>query len=70
MSTTTSSLIESNETLRFDERLREYALGAREGRPVHLSWEEAEAEAIKEGGIIPKRESPQDVVARIESFLE
>lgn len=69
-----SQLLHESETLRLDERLREFALGVREGRSIHLNWEEAEEEWRKErteasAADLPLREYPEDVAARTKSFL-
>mmetsp|Transcript_17687 Transcript_17687/g.37158 ORF Transcript_17687/g.37158 Transcript_17687/m.37158 type:complete len:397 (+) Transcript_17687:101-1291(+) len=73
------------EDLRLDERLREYALGVREGRSVSISWQEAMSEWRKENNLDderdesnwhqyvttkePPRESAKDVHRRTRSFL-
>ncbi len=79
------ALICHTEDLRLDERLREYALGVREGRSISLSWQEATSEWRKENVLDderdesnwhqhttkkePPRESAKDVHRRTRSFV-
>mmetsp|Transcript_8442 Transcript_8442/g.18192 ORF Transcript_8442/g.18192 Transcript_8442/m.18192 type:complete len:278 (+) Transcript_8442:90-923(+) len=67
-------LLHESERLRLDERLREFALGVREGRSIHLSWQEAEEEWRNERtgasvADVPVREYSEDVATRTRSFL-
>lgn len=73
------TLLCNKEPLRLDSRLREFALGVREGRSLALSWKESEVEwrtgaenAIGASGeevSLPLRESAEDVQKRTSSFV-
>lgn len=67
---------EGDHTIRADPRLREFALGVREGRSVALSWEAADAIYKQEAvaGVVdhlppPPRETPAEVATRMTEFL-
>jgi len=55
--------------LTYDTRLREIALGARQGRPVTMSAKEALAEATAAGEDVPLLESRAELAARLRAWV-